>query len=60
MSHRLGRMMRRFSPVLGAGILLQAGSCSFNFNELGASLTAAIVNELITDFVFGVFNVGAF
>jgi len=41
-------------PLLGAGLLLQATSCTFN--DLGASLASAITNQLITNFVFGVFN----
>jgi len=54
MSHRLTRTMRRLYPLLGAGLLLQASSCTFN--DLGASLASAITNQLITNFVFGVFN----
>ena len=56
MSHRVNRTMRRLYPLLGAGVLLQTGSCATSLNELGAQLTAAIANELITSFIFGVFN----
>jgi len=57
MSHRLKRLMRRVTPLLGAGMLLQASGCTFNFNELLASLTASVVNELVTGIVLGAFNI---
>lgn len=60
MSNRLNRLMRRITPLLGAGILLQAGSCSVNFNELVAGLMTSVVNELITGIIFGAFNVANF
>jgi len=57
MSHRLNRLMRRVTPLLGAGMLLQAGGCSVNFTDLIAGLTASVVNELVTGIVFGAFNI---
>jgi hypothetical protein len=60
MSHRLTRLMRRVSPLLGAGVLLQTGSCATNMNEILAGLTNSIVNELITGIVFGFFNLANF
>ncbi len=60
MSNRLNRLMRRVAPLLGAGMLLQAGGCTVNFNELFAGLANSVVNELITGIIFGVFNIANF
>lgn len=58
---RLQRMKRSVYSVLSAGVLLQSGACSgIDFNELAASLTTAVVNELITGFVFGSLNLANF
>jgi hypothetical protein len=59
MTKRISKFAWRAYPWLSAGVLLQTGGCNFNFNELLAGLTTSIVNALITDIVFGVFNVGA-
>ena len=60
MSQRINRMFRRFAPVLGAGMLLQAGGCNLDINTLAAGLVTSIANNLITNLVFGAFNLGAF
>ena len=60
MSNRLNRLMRRVTPFLGAGMLLQAGGCTVNFNELFAGLATSVVNELITGIIFGAFNIANF
>jgi len=60
MSHRLTRLMRRITPILGAGVLLQASSCSVNLSDLAAGLATSVVNELITGIVLGAFNVANF
>lgn len=55
------RLMRRWMPVLGAGVLLQTGGCQTDTAALLASsvtgLLASVVNEIITAFVFNAFNV---
>jgi len=45
---------------LGAGVLLQAGGCTVDINSLAAGLTQSIINTIVADFIFGIFNVGAF
>ena len=60
MSQRINRMFRRIAPVLGAGILLQTGGCNLDINTLASGLVTSIANNLITNFVFGAFNLGTF
>ena len=58
---RFQRMKRRLYPILGAGVLMQTGTCSgVDFTELVTGLTTAIVNELITGIVFGSLNLVSF
>ena len=49
-------LLRRLSPWIGAGALLQAGSCDLDANQLAAELTTSIANVLITNLVFDAFN----
>ena len=49
--------VRKAAPLLGAGLLLQAGSCTLDVNSLAAGLFTSIANNLIASYVFGVFNV---
>jgi len=60
MSRFYGRFVRKCSPWLGAGVLLQAGGCTVDINSLAAGLTQSIINTIVADFIFGIFNVGAF
>ena len=60
MSQRINRMFRKIAPVLGAGMLLQTGGCNLDINTLTAGLVTSIVNNLITNLVFGSFNLGTF
>ena len=60
MNQRINRMFRRIAPVLGAGMLLQSGGCNLDINTIAAGLATSIVNNLITNLVFGAFNLGAF
>ena len=53
-------MFRRIAPLLGAGMLLQTGGCNLDINTLAAGLATSIVNNLITNLVFGAFNLGTF
>ncbi len=61
MTVRFHRLMRRAYPILGAGVLLQAGACTgLDFSQLAAGLTTAVVNELITGIIFGSLNLVSF
>ncbi len=51
-------ILRRVSPLFGAGLLLQAGSCSLDPATVTEGLLNTIVSRLIASVVFGVFNVG--
>jgi len=55
---RSHRFLRRLSVFCSAGILLQAGACNVDTNELAAGLLTSIVNTFITSVVFGAFNLG--
>ena len=46
--------------MLGAGMLLQAGGCNPDINALAAGLATSITSNLITNLVFGAFNLGGF
>ncbi len=56
MMSRVYSIVRRSLPLLGAGMLLQAGSCAVDTNALAAGLATSVVNSLISSFVFGAFN----
>ncbi len=42
--------------MLATGMLFQTGGCSFDTNSVFAGLTTQIVGSVVSDFVFGVFN----
>jgi len=48
---------RKAGPFVAAGLLLQAGSCAVNPSSLAGGLMTAVLNNLITSFVYGVFNI---
>jgi hypothetical protein len=48
--------MRRVTPLVSAGFLFQANGCTLDTNALLAGLTTTIVNNLISSFIFGAFN----
>ncbi len=50
-------IVRKTAPALGAGLLLQANGCSLDLNTVVPGLLTTIVNNLISNFVFGVFNI---
>ncbi len=60
MKIRFRTMVRKITPVLSAGLLLQAGGCNFNGSNTLQQLTTLIANNLIVDFVFGAFSLPAF
>ncbi len=49
--------LRKAAPVLGAGLLLQAGGCTIDTSGITAGLLTTIANSLISSVVYGVFNV---
>jgi hypothetical protein len=50
------RLMRRASLVASAGVLFQAAGCQVNTNEIAATLTISILNNVLASYVFGAFN----
>ena len=57
MTRRWNLLVRKMSPLLAAGMLLQAGSCAVDPNAIAQGLFSAIVNQLISNLVFGLFNI---
>ena len=49
--------VRKAGPLLGAGLLLQVGSCAVDPNAVVGGLVTTVLNNLITSVVFGAFNV---
>ncbi len=47
---------QKASLVVAAGMLFQAGGCTFDTNSIFSGLTTQIVGSLVADFVFGAFN----
>ncbi len=56
MKRRLSMYAQKASLIITAGMLFQAGGCSFDTNSVVAGLTTQIVGTFISDFVFGAFN----
>jgi len=56
MTKRMYSIARRVVPLLGAGMLLQAGGCTIDTKTLLTQLTTAIANNFISSYVFGSFN----
>ena len=56
MTKRVQLIFRRVAPVLSAGLLIQAGGCSVDTSSLAGGLLASIANSLVSNFVFGAFN----
>jgi hypothetical protein len=54
MTKRLDALVKRITPFLAAGMLLQASGCDLTGTTSG--LVTSIANALITNFVFGVFG----
>ena len=57
MTRRWNSMVRKTAPILTAGFLLQAGGCSFDPNSIAQGLLTAIANSLVSNLVFGIFNI---
>lgn len=51
------RFMRRVAPVIAAGCLFQTSGCTIDGSGIAEGLFTAILNNLITSLVFGLFNV---
>ncbi len=50
-------IVRKMAPILGAGLLLQAGGCSVDLSAIGQGLLNSIATNLISSVVFGLFNI---
>ncbi len=58
MTRHWNSIVRKMAPALSAGLLLQAGGCDIvDPNMIAEGLLTAIANNLISSFVFGVFNI---
>jgi len=51
---------RGLAPLMAAGLLLQAGGCTFDIDTIVAGLVTSIGTNLITSFIFGALNLAAF
>jgi hypothetical protein len=47
---------RRFAPLAGAAVLLQAGSCSVDSQQLIAGVANSVLSSVVTNFVYASFN----
>lgn len=56
MNKSMRTMMKSLTSVCAAGMIFQTGGCAVDFNALAASLTTAVINNLISGIVFGAFN----
>lgn len=50
------RMYRGIAPIVAAGVLLQAGGCTFDLNTVAAGLINSIATNFLASLIFGVFN----
>lgn len=57
MTRRWNSIVRKTAPILGAGLLLQAGGCGVDFTTTVQGLLTTVVNNLLASFVFGAFNI---
>ena len=56
MTRSLRLIGRRWAAIMGAGMLLQATGCTFDPTLLATDLTVAFVQSVLTNLVFGSFN----
>jgi hypothetical protein len=56
MTRRWNRLLRTVTPLLTAGVLLQAGGCSVDANLVFQGLLSSVVDSLISSLVFGAFH----
>lgn len=55
MRKRMAKLVARSAALLSAGVLFQTAGC--DPGAIVAGLTSSIVNTVISDLVFGAFNV---
>jgi len=55
----LAKKLRWMSILCGGGVLLQAGGCTFDPLNSVTQLATLVGANLISDFVFGAFNLTA-
>ena len=60
MTNRWNVLMRKVAPLLSAGMLLQAGGCSFNTDAIVQSLVLGVANDLVASILFGIFPAAGF
>ena len=60
MTNRWNALMRKVAPLLSAGMLLQAGGCSFNTDTIVQSLVLGVANDLVASILFGIFPAAGF
>lgn len=56
MKRQWKRWTRRFVSVASAAVLLQAGSCSIDQQQIVAGLANSIIGTVVQNFVFSSFN----
>jgi len=56
MTKRFSSLTRKLTPWFAAGMLLQAGGCQFDVAEGAASLISAVGGSIISNIVYGAFN----
>ncbi len=57
MTRHWNSIVRKMAPALSAGFLLQANGCTIDTNAIAEGVVTAVVNNLISNIVFGIFNV---
>lgn len=57
MTRHWNSIVRKMAPALSAGFLLQANGCAIDTNALAEGVLTAVVNNVISSLVFGIFNV---
>jgi len=56
MTNHMNWIYRGLAPLLAAGLLLQAGGCTFDLNTIASGLLTSIATNLLTSFIFGALN----
>lgn len=56
MTKQTNWIYRGFAPLMAAGLLLQAGGCTFDLNTVVSGLVTSIATNLLTSFIFGALN----
>ncbi len=57
MAKHFDSFVRKTAVIFSAGMLLQVGACSTDVSANGSAVLSLIMQRLISDIVFGAFNV---